>query len=238
MIFPTFPIGVGEPEEFAPRKRFSGSYAVRPSTQRAVFMDIATSLGEDGFKWIFVMAFHGPLSQSSSIEQACEYFADMYGGTMVNMKSAIHPEPPAQKKPLSEEEATAAGLEVHAGLIETSTMLFVRPDLVDSDYKELETLTPKEWADLHTIAKEENWPGYFGAPSLGRSDIGADWMRADAKNINNLAIKILDGLDPTSLSSTTDSQNTALLKLDEEIFRLERIITEKQNNWLESRGYK
>ena len=237
VIFPIFPIGVGEPEEFAPRKRFPGSYAVRPSTQRAVFMDIVTGLGEDGFKWIFVMAFHGPLAQSRSIEQVCEYFADEYGGTMVNMRSAIHPDPPAKKNPLSEQESTAAGLEVHAGLIETSAMLFVRPDLVDRGYKKLDTLTPNSWEELHSIAQEANWPGYFGAPGLGRSDIGADWMQKDAENINDLALRILDGLDPNTLSSYTDSQNPALLKLDEEIFEHERRVTDKQNKWLKSKGY-
>lgn len=238
VIFPTFPIGVGEPAEFAPRKRFPGSYAVRPSTQRAVFMDIVTGLGEDGFKWIFVMAFHGPLIQSRSIEQVCEYFADMYGGTMVNFISAIHPEPPAKKNPLSDEEASADGLAVHAGLIETSAMLFVRPDLVSLEYKNLETLTPNAWEDLNTIAQEKQWPGYFGAPNLARSDIGADWMRKYVKNINDLALRILDGLDPKSLSSYTDSQNPALLKLDEEILEHERRVTEKQDRWLKSKGYK
>ncbi|MCK5342403.1 MAG: creatininase family protein [Candidatus Heimdallarchaeota archaeon] len=238
VIFPTFPIGVGEPEEFAPRKRFPGSYAVRPSTQRAVFMDIATGLGEDGFKWVFVMAFHGPLLQSSSIEQVCEYFSDEYGGTMVNFRSAIHPDPPAKMNPLSEEEIAAAGLEVHAGLKETSVMLFVRPDLVSPDYKNLETLTPNKWEELHTIAQESDWPGYFGAPNRARPDIGANLMEAQAENINDFAIKILDGLDPSSLSSYTNSQNPALLKLDEEILKLERSYTEKQDRWLESKGYK
>jgi creatinine amidohydrolase len=238
VIFPTFPIGVGEPEEFAPRKRFPGSYAVRPSTQRAVFMDIVTGLGEDGFKWIFVMAFHGPLLQSRSIEQVCEYFADEYGGTMVNFRSALHPEPPTKPKSLSEEEIASNGLEMHSGLIETSNMLFVRPDLVNSDYKNLEIQTPNEWTDIHIIAKEPNWPGYFGAPSLARADIGADRMQKNSENINDLAIKILDGLDVKSLSSHTDSQNPALLKLDEEILKLEKSYTDKQDRWLKSKGYK
>lgn len=238
VIFPSFPIGVGEPEEFAPRKRFPGSYAVRPSTQRAVFMDIATGLGEDGFQWVFVMSVHGPLLQSSSIEQVCEYFADEYGGTMVNLKSAIHPDPPAKMNPLSENEIAVAGLEVHAGLFETSVMLFVRPDLVNPDYKHLKTLTPNKWEELHAIAQESDWPGYFGAPNMARSDIGANLVQTQAENINDLAIKILDGLDPSSLSSHTDSQNPALLKLDEEILKLERIYTEKQDKWLKSKGYK
>jgi len=238
VIFPTFPIGVGVPEEFAPRKRFPGSYAVRPSTQRAVFMDIVTGLGDDDFKWIFVMAMHGPYIQSRSIEQVCEYFADMYGGTMVNLRRAIHPEPPAKKNPYSDEEASSNGLAIHADLGETSAMLFLRPDLVSQEYKNLETLTPNAWEELNTIAQEKKWPGYFGAPNLARSDIGADRMRKDAENINDLVLRILDGLDPKSLSSSTNSEDPAFLKLDDEILEHELRVTEKQDRWLKSKGYK
>ncbi len=238
VIFPTIPIGVGEPEEFAPRKRFPGSYAVSPSTQRAVLMDLATGLGEDGFKWVFVMAFHGPLLQSRSVEQVCEYFSDVYGGTMVNLKSAIHPSPPASYHPISEEADNANGLEMHAGLYETSQMLFLRPDLVHPDYKDLGTYPVNELDDLPRYAQGQDWPGYFGAPNFAKADIGARSMITQSENINDLAMKILDGLDPASLSSYTDSQNPALLRLDKEILKLEKTYTTKQNKWLESKGYK
>ncbi len=117
-------------------------------------------------------------------------------------------------------------------------MLFLRPDLVSQEYKNLETLTPNAWEELKTIAQEKKWPGYFGAPNLARSDIGADRMRKDAENINDLVLRILDGLDPKSLSSSTNSEDPAFLKLDEEILEHERRVTEKQDTWLKSKGYK
>ena len=236
VIFPTIPIGVGEPEEFAPRNRFPGSYAVRPSTQRAVFMDIATGLGETGFKWVFVMAFHGPLVQSRTIDQAGEYFEDIYGGTMVHLRGLVHPNPPARAKPLSEEEAAEDGRAVHAGLVETSRMLFVRPDLVKPSFRQLESLTPNEWDDLHRIAQEDSWPGYYGAPKLARADIGADELRATATNVIDLALKILDGLDYKQISHRADFRNPVFRKLDEEILAHERRVAEQQERWLASKG--
>jgi creatinine amidohydrolase/Fe(II)-dependent formamide hydrolase-like protein len=38
---------------------FPGTYGVRVQTLRAVFMDLATELGEQGFRWIFVIHNHG-----------------------------------------------------------------------------------------------------------------------------------------------------------------------------------
>ena len=40
----------------------SGNVYVRPSTLRAVYMDLADDLGEQGFRWILVLSVHGSLS--------------------------------------------------------------------------------------------------------------------------------------------------------------------------------
>lgn len=47
--FPPIPLGVGSPEGFGGLAPFSGSYTVRPETLRAVYMDLTSALGEDGF---------------------------------------------------------------------------------------------------------------------------------------------------------------------------------------------
>jgi hypothetical protein len=39
---------------------FPGTYAVRPETLRAIFMDLGEDFGEQGFRWIFLMHMHGP----------------------------------------------------------------------------------------------------------------------------------------------------------------------------------
>ena len=49
VVFPTIPLGSGGANEIRGKYVFPGTYTVRPATVRAVFMDLATELGEQGF---------------------------------------------------------------------------------------------------------------------------------------------------------------------------------------------
>ena len=74
LIFPTIPLGVGSPEDFGGLSPFSGSYALRPETLRAVYMDLVSALGQDGFRTIFVVNRHGAPAHNRSLLDAAEYF--------------------------------------------------------------------------------------------------------------------------------------------------------------------
>ena len=64
---------------------FPGTYSIRRTTLRAIFMDLATELGEQGFRRIFVMHGHGGPFHNLSLDQAGDYFRDTYSGSMVNL---------------------------------------------------------------------------------------------------------------------------------------------------------
>ena len=85
LVFPIIPLGAGGANEIGEKYVFPGSYAVRPSTLRAVFMDLATELGEQGFRWIFVVHLHGGSAHNQALNQASDYFEDTYKGHMVNL---------------------------------------------------------------------------------------------------------------------------------------------------------
>jgi creatinine amidohydrolase len=53
LVFPAVPLGTGGANEIGRKYVFPGTYAVRSTTLRAVFMDLATELGEQGFRWMF-----------------------------------------------------------------------------------------------------------------------------------------------------------------------------------------
>jgi creatinine amidohydrolase len=136
LIFPTIPLGHGGANEIGGRYVFPGTYAVRRNTIRAVFMDLSTELGEQGFRWIFVVHGHGAPFHNLMLDQACEYFRDTYGGRMVHLRG-LEPTPEqlsklrltSPKRALSELETKESGLlDVHAGLEETSRAMFLRPD--------------------------------------------------------------------------------------------------------------
>jgi len=92
LAFPLIPLGVGGANEIGRKYSFSGTYAVRMATLRAVLMDLATELGDQGFKWIFVVHSHGSPNHHLALNQAGDYFHDTYGGRMVNLFGLIRPE--------------------------------------------------------------------------------------------------------------------------------------------------
>src|SRR5690606_24878393 len=147
LVLPTIPLGVGGANELGGHFSFSGTYAVRSSTLRAVFVDLASDLGEQGFKWIFVVHLHGAPGQHRALDDAGEYFHDTYGGRMVNLYGLM-PVLAAGAPRLEPAEAAENGFDVHAGRTETSDILFIRPDLVAPDFRTARSLPGENWDDL------------------------------------------------------------------------------------------
>ncbi|MBT8077183.1 MAG: creatininase family protein [Gammaproteobacteria bacterium] len=233
VIMPSLPIGAGAPEDFAPRARKFGSLPLRPETKRAVLMDLVSGLGDAGFRWIFAVDIHGPYLNKRMTDQVASYFDDIYGGTMVNLTGVVHPGPVAKSRPYSERDAQEDGLAIHAGLGETSWMLHVRPDLVRSDHVTASAVTIKRWREYEAAAKGDNWPGYFGTPRLASVAAGDDQMSAWASNVADLAVKIIDGLNPAQLEHVAAGRNPALRRLDRFISERAALMREQQAQWLE-----
>src|SRR5262245_41048577 len=68
--FPSIPLGVMPANELGNKYSFPGSYPVRMATLRAVFMDLATDLGEAGFKHVLVVNYHGGPTHNSALDDA------------------------------------------------------------------------------------------------------------------------------------------------------------------------
>ena len=85
LVFPPVSVGASGSNEIGKHFVFPGTYAVRPSTLRAIDMDLATELGEQGFKWIMVVHVHGSPLHIGAIDDAGDFFHDMYGGRMINL---------------------------------------------------------------------------------------------------------------------------------------------------------
>ena len=202
LVFPIIPLGHGGGNEIGGKYVFPGTYAVRRSTLRAVFMDLATELGEQGFRWVFIVYGHGSPFHNLVLDQAGDYFRDTYGGRMVHLRG-LEPKPEqlsklnltAPKSGLSESENKGNGLlDVHAGLEETSRLLFLRPDLVNPVYRTLPPFAANSPTDLFRVSKAPNWPGYIGSPRLATASYGAQLQQNRSARDNALAIAILDGL--------------------------------------------
>lgn len=203
LLFPMLPLGVGGANELGGKMVFPGSFGVREATLRAIYMDLATQLGEQGFRWIFVLQNHGSPLHMRAIDTAGDYFRDEFGGTMTNLAGLILPADlereldVAHPRRLSAAERAENGVDAHSGWSETSRMLWLRPDLVQPGYRTAPTLAGSTLDELVALAKAPDWPGYFGAPRLATAAAGAVEMRR--RGYVDLALLILDGLDPATL---------------------------------------
>jgi creatinine amidohydrolase/Fe(II)-dependent formamide hydrolase-like protein len=197
LVFPPVSVGASGSNEIGRQYSFPGTYAVRPSTLRAAFVDLATELGEQGFRWIFIVHVHGSPLHIGALDDAGDYFHATYGGTMVNLwgllpvlggwGSAMSVMTPAEK--------AADGLSLHAGMDEHSLMLYLRPDLVSPGYKDAPAVAGANYAEAFAVAQQPGWPGYLGAPALATSAFGERIWRSFSAATVKTAVEILDGKD-------------------------------------------
>jgi creatinine amidohydrolase/Fe(II)-dependent formamide hydrolase-like protein len=247
LMFPTIPLGTEGANETVGKYAFPGTYTVRPSTLRAVYMDLADDLGEQGFRWIFVLSVHGSLSHNRVLHDVEQYFFDQYKGRLVHLAMLVDAD--LQRKvaaTIQIQRPPIAGAGPHGGWGETSGMLFLAPHLVRSDYMTARAVPGgTDLEQLGKFAKSDDWLGYFGAPGISTSALGADLIRVNGAYVRQLALQILDGLDPLTLPHQTDVLWSAvvsksptfqgMLKAFEEH---EQEAVERHQKWLVARGKK
>jgi hypothetical protein len=164
-------------------------------------MDLATELGEQGFKWIFIFHGHGAPFHNLMLDEAGDYFRDMYGGRMVHLRGL---EPTAAQLAklnlmapdlnLSDAQKEEIGrMDEHAGFEETSRLMFLRPELVSAVYKQLPAQTKHNPFEFFKVAGRDGWLGYLSSPRLASPNYGARLQQYRSERDNALALAILDG---------------------------------------------
>lgn len=200
LVFPPIAAGASGSNEIGRQFSYPGTYAVRPSTLRATFVDLATELGTQGFRWIFVVHVHGSPLHIGALDDAGDYFHDTFGGTMVNLWGLL----PVlggwggAMSDLTAAEKAADGLSLHGGMDEHSLMLYLRPDLVARDVKQAPAVAGANYDEAFAVARRDGWPGYLGAPALGTAALGRRIWTAFSGATVKTAVEILDGKDATS----------------------------------------
>ena len=230
LVFPMIPLGAGGANEIGGKYSFSGTYAVRMETLRTVFMDLATELGEQGFKWIFVVHSHGAPNHHLALNQAGRYFHDTYGGHMVNLFGLIRPELlKVSRELMTEEERTADETAIdHGAMRETSEILFLHPELVNAGYRTAQPYRTRDGKHAVEVASTQNWLGYFGSPATASAAYGAKyWERYSSWSVD-LALRILDGFDYLQVQPV---EETAVSKA---ALEHDRLVQKRQSDWLKA----
>ncbi len=240
LIFPLTPLGTAGANEIGGKYSFPGTYAVRSTTLRAVFMDLATELGEQGFRWIFLIHAHLAPSHNRALDQASDYFRDTYGGHMVHlcglMPSVEALALPAQS--LSEKERLENSIVPHADAAETSWTLFLRPDVVTPSYKGAAPYPAQNPEELSNATRGDTWPGYLGSPRLASAAIGARIFNQFSSRVVDLALKILEGLDERQVPRYGDivSKRPGSNEIDKGGLAYEQKVASRQRDWLHGKG--
>lgn len=199
VLFPPIPLGQGGANIIGGKHSFPGSYNVRSETLRAVYMDLADAFGAQGFRWILIVDGHGSPNHNRALNEAADYFRDTHGGAMVHLYGLMSLRAccaVAADGLLGHDAAREDGFSVHAGAHEHGAALFYRPDLVSPAIAKAPPVTGRDFADLVRLARQEGWPGYFGAPARATAALGAWRHRAEMEALIPVALRILDGWDP------------------------------------------
>jgi creatinine amidohydrolase/Fe(II)-dependent formamide hydrolase-like protein len=149
-----------------------GTYGVRQSTLRALIADIGGQIAQNRFKWIFVMSGHSAPTHAIAVNEACDFVSEVFNVTLLNVSGLFKADTAIQAqgrrlaaRHFSPADRASFGMDVHAGVGETSGILAIRPDLVRSMYRRLPSLGAHSFEEMREIATEPGWPGYFSAPA-------------------------------------------------------------------------
>ena len=237
LVFPMIPLGSGGANELSGNFSWPGTYAIRTSTLRAIFMDLATELGEQGFRWVFVVHNHGSPWHNRALDQAGDYFRDTYGGRMVHL-TGIEPDweqvAQAYRGLVTPEILAEDANSVHAGLSETSRIMYVRPDLVAAERVRNTPSITTPLAALVETARAPGWPGYFGAPRHASAALGRAAHEAAANAWIAIAMRILDGADERSMKRYADMMLAilAIQTVGKATAQYDESVAAKQEAWL------
>ena len=234
VMFPFIPLGQGGANEIGGKPFFSGTFVVRTATLRAIFMDLAAHLGEQRFRWVFVVHHHGSPLHVQALNQAGDFFHDTYGGHMVNLGGIAGLDVYSEifEQSMTAAERAEEGWSIHAGMRETSEALYLRPDLVDPAYVQARARSVRSIEDLLEVSSQPDWPGYFGSPRLARAELGERALKEYSARTNALVMEILDGRDYRTMPR---GGTAAEIKDDpgaQNALKHERAMEQQQTDWL------
>jgi len=201
----------------------AGSLFFRPSTTRAVLLDLGRTLAAQGFRNILVSNFHGSPRHFLAIESACDQVSRERSVRMISIFSVMLTRLTGGTSELYEALADIPGIDpenlkgdTHGGLVETAQLLALHPEWVERSYTTLPRRTVNGWLEergeeVPTVerGKPAALPGmikafsgavrffqaetYAGAPAAASPEIGREIMRRLASRTAEAVAEILDG---------------------------------------------
>jgi creatinine amidohydrolase len=242
VMMPPINYGQGGANQLGDMLVHPGTYGIRQSTLRSLVADLGGQIAQNGFKWIFVMNGHGGPTHNIAINEACDFVSEAFGVTMLHLTGLVRADPAIQASGekmnashFSAAELSSFGMDVHAGVGETSGMLAVRPDLVSSSYKALPNRAGRSPEELRRIATAPGWQGYFSSPGKATAEHGrvveAWWI----DGFTDLILRAVRGENMLVHPRGPDTVPPAVAPILEKALANEAAFASKLENWLAQR---
>jgi creatinine amidohydrolase len=219
-----------------------GTYAIRQSTLRALVADLGAQVAQNGFKWIFVLNGHGAPTHGIALNEACDFVSETFRVTMLHVTGLFRADATIQgrgeaidAKYFSAADRATFGMDVHAGVSETSGMLAVRPDLVRSTYRTLPSRAGRSHEELREVAMTPGWTGYLSSPARATAAYGraieAWWIDGFA----DLILRAVRGENMFVHRRVPDAIPPAVAPVLEKVLANESAYQGQLESWLEQR---
>ena len=194
VLAPTLPLGSFTFETV-------GTVSVRQRVVRDVLVDYGEAFARAGFRYILVANGHGGPGHLAALDEAALIVSRRRGITMASFTGHLAWEfmrgryvdkiETALGRALTADERHAFAEDAHGGWWETSLMLLLRPDLVDTSYR---TLPPARYSWPRRVvpnyALKNGGQGYVGHPALA----DAAFAKATSDVLMSEAMTIVTGL--------------------------------------------
>jgi creatinine amidohydrolase len=219
-----------------------GTYSIRMSTLRSFVADLGAQIAQNGFKWIFVMNGHGAPTHNIALNEACDFVSETLGVTMLHLTGLFRADAAIQSigekilaKHFSPAERSSFGMDVHAGVGETSGMLAVRPDLVRSNYKTLPSRAGQSLDELRQMMTAPGWQGYLSSPARATAAYGRAFEAWWIEGFTDLILRAVRGENMFVLPRSPETVPPPLAPLLEKALATEAAFEATLEEWLAKR---
>jgi creatinine amidohydrolase len=242
VMMPPINYGQGGANQIGGRLVHPGTYGVRQSTIRSLVADVGAQIALNRFKWIFVLNGHGAPTHHLAINEACDFVSERYAVNMLHISGLFGADAQIQSEGrkmatrfFSPQEVTSFGLDVHAGVNETSAMLALRSDLVDGGYKNLPALAGHTREELQAIAKRPGWSGYLSAPARASAAHGRAVEEWWVQGLSDLILRAVGGQDLSKAPRAPDRIDAATASILGPALEDEQVFEAALQEWLSRR---
>jgi creatinine amidohydrolase/Fe(II)-dependent formamide hydrolase-like protein len=220
-----------------------GTYAIRQSTLRSLVADLGAQIAQNGFKWIFVMNGHGAPTHNIAINEACDFVSESYRVTMLHLTGLFRADAAIQAagekinaKNFSAADRSSFGMDVHAGVGETSGILAIRPDLVPPNYRTLPSQAGASLEELRKIATAPGWQGYLSSPARATAAHGRAVEAWWIDGFTDLILRAVRGENMFVHSRVPETVPVAVAPILEKALANEAAFGAALENWLVQRS--